>query len=80
MRILVLGFIVRFPMGGMVANSVQYLNGLAQLGHDVTYLEFGRDWDCCFNPETGYSSADPQYGMSFAERLLQPFGFAEKWA
>ena len=80
MRILVLGFIVRFPMAGMVANSVQYLNGLTRLGHEVSYLEIGRDWDCCFNPETGYSSKDPLYGMAFAKRLLEPYGLASRWA
>lgn len=80
MRIIVLGFIVRFPMGGMIANSVQYLNGLARLGHDVRYLEIGRDWDCCFNPETGYSSSDPKQGLSYAEQLLKPFGLETKWA
>jgi len=67
-------------MAGMVANSVQYLCGLARLGHDVCYLEFGRDWDCCFNPRTGYSTSDPQYGLAFTERLFKPLGFSEKWA
>src|SRR5688572_23932997 len=39
LRILVLGYLVRGPLGGLAWHYVQYVLGLARLGHDVYFLE-----------------------------------------
>ena len=35
LRIIVLGYIVRGPMGGMAWHHLQYVMGLARLGHEL---------------------------------------------
>jgi hypothetical protein len=37
LRIAVLGYVVRGPLGGTVWSNLQYLRGLARLGHDVHF-------------------------------------------
>ena len=43
LRIIVLGYIVRGPLGGMVWHHLQYVMGLAHLGHDVYFIEDSGD-------------------------------------
>jgi len=43
LRIIVLGCIVRGPIGGMVWNNLQFLMGLPRLGHDVYFVEDSDD-------------------------------------
>ncbi|MBI3768890.1 MAG: glycosyltransferase family 1 protein [Deltaproteobacteria bacterium] len=44
MRIVVTGLIATYPVGGVAWDYVQYVHGLAALGHDVTYLEDTGQW------------------------------------
>ena len=39
-----LGYIVRGPLGGMSLSDLQYLLGLADLGHDVYFVEDSGDY------------------------------------
>jgi hypothetical protein len=39
MRIVVSGYIVRGPYGGLVWHHLQYVLGLKKLGHEVLFLE-----------------------------------------
>ena len=59
MRIIVLGYIIRGPMGGMIWNHLQYVMGLAQLGHDVYFVEDSGDYPSCYNPITWQTNCDP---------------------
>ena len=43
MRIIVVGYIVRCPLGGMAWHYLQYVLGLARLGHDVYFFEESGD-------------------------------------
>ena len=45
------GYIVRGPLGGLAWHHLQYVMGLARLGHDVHFLEDSGDspW-CCYDP------------------------------
>jgi hypothetical protein len=81
LRIVVLGYIVRGPMGGMAWHHLQYVMGLRDLGHDVHFLEDSDDtpW-CCFDPVSNVTSADPSYGIEFARRLFDRAGLGERWA
>ena len=38
LRVVVTGYIVRCPLGGMAWHHLQYLLGLARLGHHVTFV------------------------------------------
>jgi hypothetical protein len=80
LRIIVLGYMVRGPMGGMVTSNLQYLLGLSRLGHDVYFLEDSDDYESCYNPVTMEMGTDPSYGLAFAGRALDQVGLADKWA
>lgn len=80
LRILVLGYIVRGPLAGLVWHHLQYLLGLVALGHDVHYVEDSGDYPSCYDPIQGLTSADPRYGLAFARRLFSRVGLADRWA
>src|SRR6266478_5613000 len=80
LRIVVLGFIVRGPLGGIVWKDLHYLMGLLRLGHDVHFLEDSDDYVSCYDPARGDFTTDPTYGLAFAARVLGGIGMAERWA
>ena len=43
LRIVLLGYIVRCPVGGMAWSHLMYMLGLRGLGHDVWFLEDSGD-------------------------------------
>jgi hypothetical protein len=81
LRIVVLGYIVRGPLGGLVWHHLQYLMGLTALGHDVYFAEDSGDspW-CCYDPTRHVTDANPTYGLRFAERVFGRAGLGDRWA
>jgi hypothetical protein len=81
LRVVVLGDVVRIPLGGMAWSDMHYLLGLAALGHDVYYLEDSDDhpWSC-YDPGRDMSGTDPAYGLAFAERSFREAGLEDRWA
>src|SRR6478609_9752495 len=85
LRIMVFGYMIRMPLGGLAWHYLQYVLGLADLGHDVYYLE-----DSCFfeddetwwfyDPATGEMGSDPAPGMCFVGELLRGTKLEDKWA
>src|ERR1044072_7549455 len=64
LRIIVLGYIIRCPLGGLAWHHLQYVLGLARLGHDVYFLEHSGDSDwSCYDPSTGLNGRDARYGL-----------------
>lgn len=80
LRVVVLGYVVGCPLGGMTWHTVQYGLGLAALGHDVWMLEDANDWDNCYNPLSGEVSTDPTYGLDYAGKVYERLGFDDRWA
>jgi hypothetical protein len=80
LRIIVLGYIVRGPIGGMAWHHLQYVLGFTRLGHDVFFLEDSDDYDSCYNPLTNAMQTDPSYGLGFAQRCFARLDLAERWA
>jgi len=80
-RIVVLGYIVRGPVGGLAWHYLQYVMGLAKMGHDVCFLEDSGDtsW-CCYDPSRHVSDTDPTFGLAFAARAFEMAGLPECWA
>lgn len=82
LRIVVLGYLVRGPIGGMAWGSqMHYLAGLRDLGHDVYLLEDSGDapW-ACWDPELGMINSTPTYGLRFAADALASVRLGERWA
>ena len=48
--IVVMGYVVRGPLGGMAWMTLQYLRGFTELGHEVYYLEDSHDYPSCYDP------------------------------
>lgn len=78
--IVVLGYIVRGPLGGMVWSNLQYLLGLTRLGHEVYFFEDSDDYPSCYDPAAGRTDIDPSYGLAFARRVFDRLGLGERWA
>ena len=50
LRIIVLGYIVRGPLGGLAWHYLQYVLGLSRLGHDVYFFEDSDEHASCYDP------------------------------
>ena len=70
LRVLVLGYVVRRPLGGGVWPTLQYALGLLRLGHDVYFLEDSEDWGACYDPKRHVTDEDPTYGLEFAAKAF----------
>jgi hypothetical protein len=82
LRIVVLGYLVRCPLGGMAWHHLQYVAGLARLGHQVWFVEDSGDdpWASCYDPSRGTTDADPSYGLEFARDGFELLGIPDCWA
>src|SRR5437867_2674268 len=80
MRIIVLGYIVRGPLGGMTWHHLQYVMGLVRLGHDAYFVEDSSDFPACYDPARNVTDADPAYGLKFAARAFTEVGLGNRWA
>lgn len=80
LRILVLGYLVRGPLGGMAWHYLHYVLGLAALGHDVYFVEDSDDAPNCYDPSRDVTSSDPVYGLRFAHDTFRKLGLGERWA
>ena len=74
-RIVVLGYIVRGPLGGLCWHHAQYLCGLKDAGHEVCFIEDSGDSAyCCYDPIRGVNDRNPDYGLRFAKELFDSIG------
>jgi hypothetical protein len=80
LRIIVLGYLVRGPLGGLAWHHLQYVVGLHRLGHDVYFLEDSDDYPACYDPARGVTDTDPSYGLRFAAEAFTRLGLANRWA
>jgi len=71
---------VRGPLGGLVWHHLQYVLGLAALGHDVWFLEDSDDYPGCYDPSRDVIDVDPAYGLEFTARTFERVGLSERWA
>jgi hypothetical protein len=85
LRIVVGGYLVRAPLGGQAWHYLQYIAGLAALGHEILYIEdscFFEDdeYEWYYDPRVGVSGDDPAYGLDFVRHALARFGVEDRWA
>lgn len=78
LRIIVSGLLVQYPLGGISWHYFQYVLGLAQLGHDVYYLEDTQQYP--YNPEEGGLAKDCSFNLKFLSRIMTQYGLDGKWA
>ena len=78
-RIVVSSWMVRYPMGGNLSWTLQWLVGLKRLGHDVYLVEKARFPDECWDLSRGVMGDDCACGVAAVHSLLARFGLAERW-
>ena len=80
LKIVVLGYIVRGPYGGLVWHHLQYVLGLKKSGHEVLFLEDSDEYAGCSNPFSAELTTDPSYGLQFIENVFDHFDIKNNWA
>lgn len=78
-RVIVAGYFVRFPVGGYVWQTLQYLIGLARLGCDAYFYEDSAYYPHAYDPLSGDTGFDYEYGVRRLGEVLGRFGFAGRW-
>ena len=81
LRIVVTGLIAQHPrLGGVAWDYVQYPLGLADLGHDVFYLEDSGEWPYNLGASPGSRTAhDPTPNVRHLAGVMERFGFGDRW-
>ncbi len=76
--IVVLGMMGRCPFGGQTWLYLNWLRGLARLGHDVWYVEDDATWP--YDPRANAMVDDPGYALGHLQRSLERIGLGDRWA
>ncbi|MBV8986453.1 MAG: hypothetical protein JO248_18640 [Acidimicrobiia bacterium] len=79
MKIVVAGFIVRYPLGGNAWHQLQYVLGLERLGHDVAFVEHAAWDESCFDPVDDVMTSDPTRGLAFLRDVWERHGVRASW-
>ena len=79
LRIIVTGLVGMYPIGGVAWDYLQYVIGLARLGHDVYYHEDSWSWP--YHPVERQYSADGIYSANFIDVFIKTYAphLSEKW-
>ena len=79
MNIIVLGYIVRGPIGGLAWHHLQYVLGLTHLGHNVYFFEDSDDYPSCYDPDRNVTDTNPAYGLGFTAKAFSRIGLDDRW-
>ena len=71
-------YLVRHPLGGVLASNLQLIRGFERLGHDVYVFETAGYPRSCFDPVAGVSGDDPTYGVAVVSRALAAMGLRDR--
>ncbi len=77
-RIVIGSWAVRYPLGGNLSWTLQWLIGFDRLGHEVYLVEKAAYPDSCFDPVRKVMSDDCSYGMATVTKLLERFGLENR--
>lgn len=78
-KIIVAGYLVRFPIGGYAWQSAHYLLGLKALGYEVWFYEDSGHYSRAYNPLTKEFGPFYRYGIKTAATFLERVGFGDHW-
>jgi len=79
LRIIVAGMVAQYPVGGVAWDYLQYVVGLARLGHDVVYHE--DTWCWPYHPGEKTATDDGGYSARFLKDFFEQNApeLAERW-
>ena len=69
-RIIVCGYMIRYPLSGMLFAYFHYVLGLRRLGHEVFYLEESGWPGSCYDPVARDHGDDPARGLDAVRALM----------
>jgi hypothetical protein len=78
--IVVAGYIVCGPIGGLVWHHLQYVLGLQRMGYEVLFVEDSHEYPACYHPVSFQLTEDPSYGLDFLKNVFAQHGLENKWA
>jgi hypothetical protein len=79
-RVVVAGYLVRYPLGGYAWQAVHFLAGLRGLGCDVFFYEDSAYYADAYVPgSSGMQSSDYDYGVRAASDFFAAHGFGDAW-
>jgi hypothetical protein len=78
-RVIVAGYLVRFPIGGYVWQALHYLLGFERLGCDVYFYEDSAFYPDAYDPEAGQVDVRYEYGVARMAEILGRFGLRDRW-
>jgi hypothetical protein len=73
-RIVVCGYMVRYPLAGNLFAFFHYVLGLRRLGHEVLYFEESGWPDSCYDPVRKDYGSDPSAGLRIVRQLFDEHG------
>src|SRR3954453_20398313 len=79
LRIIVAGMVAQYPVGGVAWDYLEYVVGLARLGHDVYYHE--DTWGWPYDPSRNSETHHPTYSPEFVRRFFECYApeLAGRW-
>lgn len=78
LKIVVLGMMGRLPFAGQTWLYLNWLRGLAALGHDVYYVEDDTVWP--YDPSRETLTEDCSYAVAHIARNMEAIGLPDRWA
>src|SRR5581483_7377422 len=79
LTIVVGGYIVGYPLGGMTWHHLNYLLGLQNLGHEVWFLEDSGSYSYPYNPLTQGCDVASDYGRAYLESTFAEYGLPRRY-
>ena len=78
LRVVVTGLIAQYPLGGVTWDYLQYVLGMARLGHDVYYIEDSGQWP--YNPLEQGTGKTCDYNVDHLRNVMARYGLGDRWA
>ena len=66
----VVGYLLRYPVGGMTWVFLNWLRGLEDLGFEPVFMEAAGPQPTCYDVDAGRMTDDPSYGARYADAAL----------
>ncbi|MEO6030078.1 MAG: hypothetical protein ABIR79_24695 [Candidatus Binatia bacterium] len=79
-RVVLAGYMVRYPLGGYAWQALHFLSGLRTLGCDVFFYEDTEYYGDAYVPGADAMTTDYDYGVRAATDFFSAHGFGDAWA
>ena len=76
--IVLTSYMVRHPLGGVLASNLQLIWGLSRLGHEVYVFEPAGYPKSCFDPIRMESGDNCEYGVRTVRELFESMGYVDR--